>query len=102
MGLRRPLRRLDNHRARSDCAHHRRMKMAGRYAEVLAVRASEVGSVWCDEPDQQLDPGCSGAPPIVAPSVGARRPDSASDGHPLRPPVKEGTAMEVVYERCCG
>ena len=45
---------------------------------------SEVGSAWCREPVQQLDPGCPEVPPMVAPVGEARRADAPSDGHPAR------------------
>src|SRR5206468_3490049 len=62
----------------------------------------EVGSAWCNEPVQQLDPGCAVAPLIVAPLWEARRPDSVTAAHLARSSSEEGRAMEVCYSRCCG
>src|SRR5215207_9085843 len=62
----------------------------------------EVGSAWCREPDQQLDPGCSLARPIVAPFREARRPDSLIRKHPAPPLRRRRNGMEVIYPRCCG
>jgi hypothetical protein len=42
-----------------------------RYPLVRRSACMEVGAAWCSEPVQQLDPGCSEAPPIVAPSLGS-------------------------------
>src|SRR5204863_9403390 len=71
--------------------HRRKMKEAWpAYPAGQAVECPEVGSVWCTEPAQQLDPGYSLAPAIVAPYWEARRPDSFIAEYPLARHVRGG------------
>src|SRR5689334_10756680 len=63
----------------------------------------EVGLVWCREPAQQVDPGCPEAPPIVAPARGSTQ--TMLCDHRAPPSVgneRRASAMDVIYERCCG
>src|SRR4051812_193175 len=62
----------------------------------------EVGSAWCREPDQQLDPGCSWARSSVAP-VGKHVDQTLQERAP-RSAVRRRrrNGMEVLYPRCCG
>src|SRR3712207_2234756 len=67
--------------------HHRSMKRRCFRATLLVRRSvcTEVVPAWCSEPVHQVDPGCSEALPLGAPSREARRPDSGSAEHPTRP-----------------
>src|SRR5215204_2539008 len=60
----------------------------------------EVGLVWCREPAQHGDPGCPEAPPTVAASTQTMLCDRRAPPSAAR--ERRTSAMDVVYERCCG
>jgi hypothetical protein len=48
-----------------------KMPVFGAIMTLRRLVCTEVGPAWCSQPAQQLDPGCSEAPPIVAPILGS-------------------------------
>jgi transposase len=63
----------------------------------------EVVLRWCCEPATKLDPGCSEAPPIVAPVLGSTQGRLCNAEHPARAVTKRRReAVEVIYAICAG